>query len=316
VFHSEPRWPLVAGVLYYWGMPAVLITGATGFVGRPLAAKFLEAGWSVTAFTRDPAAARTLLPDSVTLITRAALASAEGPIDAVVHLAGASIAGGPWTRARRDILWRSRVDATRDLVARLAARPAPPRVFVSASGAGFYGHRGDDTVRVTDAPGDDFLGRMAAAWEEAARGAAGFGARTVQVRLGMVLGPGGGALPPLALSTKLGLGAVLGDGRQYWPWIHRSDAVDLFYRAVTDEAMNGPLHGAAGDPVTQRTFARRLAAVLHRPVLFRVPAFALRAGLGGLSDLFLHGQRIEPDARFTFRHATLESALRDSLAVS
>jgi len=294
-------------------MPHVLITGATGFVGQAVTAAFLKAGWTATALTRDPAGAGAKLHASVEALALHDLKTDRAHrFDAVVHLAGASIAGGLWTSRRKDVLWHSRVDGTRSLVDALSRLAAPPSVFVSASGMGYYGHRGEEPVNVFDAPGEDFLGRMAAAWEAEVYRANTFGARVAMVRMGMVLGRGGGALPPLALSTRLGLGTVLGDGRQYWPWIHRDDAAGMFHQAVADESISGPVHGAAGAPLTQRTFAETLARVLRRPRLLRVPAFALRAGLGEMSDLFLHGQRVEPDGRFAFRYPRLEEALREA----
>lgn len=298
-------------------MPCVLITGATGFVGSAVTKRFLAGGWSVAALRRDAGAARSRLPAGVAALSLADLSAPAGEraapaFAAVVHLAGASIAGGLWTTARRDLLWRSRVDGTHALIRALGELPALPPVFVSASGMGYYGDRNEEFVAVEDDPGDDFLGRMAAAWEEAARGADTFGARTAHVRLGMVLGRGGGALAPLRLATRLGLGAVLGDGGQYWPWIHREDAAAMFYEIVTNARVRGVVHGVSGEPVTQRAFARMLGTVLRRPVPWRVPAFALRASLGELSDLFLHGQRALPDARFNPRYPSLEAALREA----
>src|SRR5690606_28468800 len=134
--------------------------------------------------------------------------------------------GGMWTRARKERLRRSRADATRNLVAALAVAGARPAAFVSASGAGYYGERGGEIVRLDDPPGTDFLGRLAEAWEDASRSAEVLGARVVAIRLGMVLGHDGGALPKMMPAFRLGLGAVLGSGRQRWPWIHRDDAAE------------------------------------------------------------------------------------------
>lgn len=298
-------------------MACVLITGATGFVGRAVTRRFLAGGWSVVALSRDAAKARARVPASVPVMTDADLMAGRAPaegFDAVVHLAGASLAGGPWTRSRKDVLWRSRVDGTHRLTAALGRLDRPPPVLVTASGMGYYGARGDAFVRPEDPPGEDFLGRMAAAWEEAARGAQAHGARVAMVRLGMVLDRGGGALGPLALATRWGLGTVLGDGRQYWPWMHRADVAELFWRAATEEGFRGPVHGVAGAPVTQREFADTLARVVGRPRLWRVPAGVLRAGLGGMSALFLHGQRVEADARLALRFSVLETALRAACA--
>lgn len=295
-------------------MSHLLITGATGFLGSSITAKFLAEGWTITVLSRNPDQARKKFSSEVSTCSLSDLTKdPSARFDAVIHLAGASIAGGPWTQKRKGVLWRSRVDSTRTLVAALSHMTVPPPVIVSASGMGYYGYRGDEVVRLEDAPGDDFLGRMAAAWETEVSRAAAFGARVALVRLGMVLGHGGGALAPLSLTTKLGLGVVMGDGRQYWPWIHREDAATMFFKAVTDSSIVGPIHGAAGAPLTQRTFAKTLATVLHRPLLFWAPAFGLRFVLRELSDLFLHGQRVEPDSRFEFRYPTLEAALREAV---
>jgi uncharacterized protein (TIGR01777 family) len=288
-------------------MTRVLVTGATGFLGRAIAARFLSAGWSVAALSRNPGAARAKLPGAVEVFPWDNLPRT---LDAVVHLAGESIAGGLWTRARKRRLLDSRVAVTRKLITALSLLESPPAVFVSASGMGYYGDRGDDAVRLGDPPGQDFLGRMAAAWERESLGAETFGARAVVIRLGMVLGPGGGALPAMTLPFRLGLGVVLGSGQQYWPWIHRDDAADLFFRAVKDPAMRGSVLGAVGVPVTQREFAKALAGVLRRPLFLRIPEPVIRLGLGEMADLFLLGQRVEPDARFPFRHGELAEALR------
>ncbi len=273
----------------------VLITGATGFVGTAVTARFLREGWSVAALTRDPSRAR--LPADVEPVAWNQVGEAPslpGRFDAVVHLAGASIAGGLWTRGRKRTLWASRVDATRTLIEALARTGSPPSSFVSASGMGYYGDCGDRTVHPGDAPGTDFLGRMARVWEAESRGAEALGARVATVRLGMVLGRDGGALAPMRIPFGLGLGAILGSGKQYWPWIHLEDAANVFYRAATDAVLQGPLHGAAGDAVTQREFARALAVALRRPLFLRAPAPCLRLALGEFADLFLHGQRAVP----------------------
>jgi uncharacterized protein len=302
-------------------MPHVLITGATGFLGQAVTARFLAEGWSVAALSRDPAAARARLPASVEIHSWPARRGADTDphtlfpeqIDVVVHLAGESIAGGWWTAARKAKLRTSRVDATRSLIAALSRLDHRPNTFVSASGMGYYGDRGGANVRVDDPPGRDFLGVLAAAWEHEVQAAESIGARVVTVRLGMILGNGGGALPKMAFPFRLGLGAVMGSGRQYWPWIHLADAAELFFRAATRSDIRGPVHGVAGEPVTQQEFSKILAGVLRRPLLFWVPAWALRLGAGEMADLFLHGQRAAADARLEFRYPTLEEALLNLL---
>jgi hypothetical protein len=221
-----------------------------------------------------------------------------GNIDAVIHLAGESIAGGLWTASRKRKLWDSRVAGTRALVKALSRTGKFPAVFVSASGMGYHGRQpekceGDRIVRPEDPPGDDFLARMAAAWETEALAARAFGARVVCVRLGMVLGMDGGALPPQVRAFRWGLGALLGTGRQYWPWIGVGAAADLFVEAIRNPDFSGPVHAGAGAPLTQREFARTLGRVLRRPVLFRIPQSLLRLMVGEMADLFLHGQKAE-----------------------
>jgi uncharacterized protein (TIGR01777 family) len=298
-------------------MSRVLITGGSGFLGRAVTARFLRAGWSVAVLSRDPASMRARLPESVEIFSWDDLRRDRiHGIDAVVHLAGASIAGGLWTKARKRKLRQSRGETAHALVAslhRIGGRRngVGALAFVSASGMGYYGDRGADPVAVADAPGVDFLGQLAADWERATFAARESEARVVIVRLGMVLGNGGGALGPLRTSTRLGLGAVLGDGKQYWPWIHLEDAADLFFQSVVNPSLHGIVHGVAGDPVTQREFAKTLAKVSRRPLWLRVPASLLRAGLGEMADLFLHGQRAEPDPRFALWHGSLEGALRE-----
>lgn len=295
-------------------MPHVLITGATGFLGRTVTGLFLKDGWTVSALSRDPVAARAKLPSRVgTLALEDLDSDRTRRFDTVVHLAGESVAGGLWTPKRKQKLMDSRVKLTRRLMDALARLETPPAAFVAASGLGYYGARGADVVRASDLPGNDFLGQMAAAWERESFTAEKFGARTVVIRMGMVLGADGGPLPAMLLPFRFGLGAVLGSGTQYWPWIHRDDAAALFVRAATDAALSGPLHGAAGAPLTNREFSKELVVALRRPLFLRVPAWALRLATGELADLFLHGQRVQPDARFEFRHNTLSSALAASL---
>ena len=310
----------------------VLITGATGFVGRAVTARLVAGGHEVIALSRDPKAARARLPASVEILpwetsdpdARVGLKSFPhiaaslfpSGIDAVIHLAGESIAGGLWTASRKKKLWDSRVGGTRRLVEALAESAERwgrfPSVFVSASGMGYHGDAGDRAVNPEDPPGKDFLAGLAAAWEAEAKSTGRHGARVVCVRLGMVLGMEGGALPPQMRAFRLGLGAVLGSGRQYWPWIGVTDAADLFVEALRNDAVKGPVHAASGAPLTQREFAILLGKALRRPVLLRIPPWILRLGLGELADLFLHGQKVEQKPGQTGSGA-LSAALRDLL---
>lgn len=295
------------------------MTGATGFLGRPLAERLAGAGNTVTVLTRRPRGQRDVRevswqPDGQTGSWSDCLDGA----DAVIHLAGESIAAGRWTAKRKALLVSSRLDATRSLVAGLARAGARPRLLISASAVGYYGPRGDERLTETSAPGDDFLASLCVEWEAEARRAEALGLRVVTIRSGLVLGPDGGALKPMLLPFRLGAGGPLGDGRQYWPWIHRDDWLSLVAWILEQPALAGPLNLAGPLPCTNEEFSRTLARVLHRPCLFRAPAFALRAVAGELADaLMLAGQRAFPERAlamgFRFEYEDLERALRQIL---
>jgi uncharacterized protein (TIGR01777 family) len=273
----------------------VLITGATGFIGRALTVRLLRDGHQVTAWVRDRERAHARLGGEVTLAggDARALGEALGRADAVVNLAGAPIAPGRWTARRRRRIVESRVDATRRLVEAMATAPSRPRVLVSASAVGLYGDRGDDPLDEGSPAGDDFLGRVCRAWEEAAVGAEALGVRVVRVRLGVVLGPGGGFLAPLLPLFRLGLGAILGSGRQWLPWIHLDDAVAVLAAALTDPRYHGAIDLVAPTPVRMADVMRALGRATGRPVRLRVPAVLLRVALGEAAAVVLGSQRLD-----------------------
>jgi uncharacterized protein (TIGR01777 family) len=192
-----------------------------------------------------------------------------------------------------------------------------PRAFAAASAMGFYGNGGDRPLDEGAAPGTGFLAETCAAWEAETFRAGALGIRSVAVRIGLVLGRGG-ALAKLAPAFRLGGGAVLGSGRQWWSWIHVEDVAGIFAHALSAEALSGPVNGTAPHPATQRDFARALAQAVHRPVPWRVPAFALRLGLGEMAGTLLEGQRAETGklagSGYRFRYPRLEDALAAALA--
>jgi uncharacterized protein (TIGR01777 family) len=296
----------------------IVIAGGTGFLGRPLASALARHGHEVGILTRRagdlPAGHVTWNPDG----NSGAWASALDGVDAVVNLAGEPIAGGRWTSERKQILLQSRLLATRSLVQALSTVAARPRVFVSASGVGYYGARGDEEVGEDAPAGADFLAGVSAAWEAEATQAAEGGTRLVVLRNGLVLAPDGGALERLLLPFRLGLGGVLGDGRQYVPWIHRRDWVDLVRWSLISGGVHGTYNAAAPAPVTNRELTEELARALRRPHVFRLPAFALRVALGEMADTLLTGQRAVPrralEQGFHFRWPSLAPALRNLLS--
>ncbi len=300
----------------------VAITGATGFIGRRLVDRLLADRHEVVALTRDPTRARATLPRAARAVRwdpRAGTvdATALRDLDAVVHLAGESVAGGRWTAARKAAIRDSRVLGTDALMRALTEAPAGarPRALVAASAIGIYGDRGDVELDERAPPGGDFLAEVCSAWEAAARGAADLGVRVAIVRIGIVLGRDGGALGRMLPLFRLGLGGRLGSGRQWMSWIHVDDLVALFVCALANDAVTGVLNGVAPRPVTNAEFTRTLAAALARPAILPAPAFALRLALGEMATLLLASQRVVANAvracGFRFEHAELTSALAD-----
>ena len=295
--------------------PTILITGGTGFIGRALVAELVDARQRIIVLTRDAKRAADLFGPSVRVIEDLDLLPRETRIDAIVNLAGAPIVGGPWTSRRREILRDSRIQPTRALIGLIRRLERKPSVLISASGVGVYGPHGPEPLDETTPGQSDFLSRLSRAWEGAALEAKPFGVRTVILRFGLVLGRGGGILAPLSLSARLGLGAVIGTGRQMVSWIHLADAVGLIRFAIDSDTLDGPVNAVAPDAVAQTVFAGALAAAHARSVHIRVPAAVLRAALGDLSLLLLDGQNASPakaqNAGYRFRYVTLERTLED-----
>jgi uncharacterized protein (TIGR01777 family) len=240
-------------------------------------------------------------------------------IEGVVHLAGENIAGGRWSRKRKARILDSRVNGT-GVLARALAEAAPgPRVLVCASGVGFYGDAGDSALDETAVSGEGFLADVCRRWEAAARPAAEAGVRVVHLRLGMVFGAGGGALGRMLTPFRMGLGGVLGHGRQYMSWIAMDDVVAAVEHVLNTPALAGPVNVTAPYPVTNEEFTRALGRVLRRPTFLRVPAFALRLRFGRMADeLLLAGARVEPvrlqQSGYTFLYPEVEAALRHAVA--
>ncbi len=273
----------------------VLISGASGLIGTALTSALRARGHEPVPLVRPPSTAG---PGQVRWNPETGeldLAGAAGA-SAVVNLAGASIAAGRWTEARKRLLWSSRVDATRSLIAALSRLSPPPAVFISASAVGYYGDRGEEVLTEASAPGDDFLARLAQNWEAAAQQAAQHGMRTVILRFGMVLAPHGGALARMLPPFRLGLGGPLGSGRQWMSWIALEDALGIIAWALEHSNWQGVYNAVAPEPVRNRDFTRTLGRTLHRPAVFPVPAFALRLLFGELADaLLLASQRVVPE---------------------
>jgi uncharacterized protein (TIGR01777 family) len=305
------------------GMRGVAITGASGLIGTALAQACARDGLRVSALVRDTARAAERLP-SATLYPWDAQqgpppeAAFEG-VDVVVNLVGESISSGRWNEARMKRLRDSRVVATRALVDVLRGLPARPRVFISASGVGFYGDRGDEILTEVSAGGKGFTAELGRDWEAEAGKAAEIGMRVVILRSGLVLSKDGGILKKILPPFRLGLGGKIGGGSQWMPWIHLDDEIGLIRHAMEHEAVQGPLNLVAPEPVTNGEFVRTLGETLGRPTVLTAPAFALRMAFGAMTDeLLLASQRAMPvrtmETGYTFQHPLLREALGELLA--
>jgi uncharacterized protein (TIGR01777 family) len=299
--------------------PAVLVTGATGFVGAALVADLGREGRRVIVLSRDERQARATFGPGVWVVERLDAIPSETHIGAIVNLAGARVLGLPWTRGRRRELLASRVGVTSAVVDLMRRLQQTPQVLVSASAVGFYGAspKGSFEPRREGAAGrpGEFQSDLCCAIEHEARRAEALGMRVVRMRFGVVLGRGDGAYPMLALAARFGLGAVLGTGRQPAPWIHLQDAVGMIRFAMTHQRLDGPVNAVAPDTPPQARFAQALAASFGRRAWIRVPAAPMRALLGEMATLLLDGQNAVPQvalkAGYNYRHPLLEGALRD-----
>ncbi len=296
----------------------IVIAGGTGFLGRPLTERLVAEGHDVVILTRRAASqlpARAVVWSPGGNVGNAgAWASEIDGAHAVVNLAGESIAGRRWSVAHKQQILESRIRATRSLAAAIVNASRPPSVLVSGSAVGYYGPLGDELAVETTPAGTDFLAQVCQQWEAEAHRAASQLTRVVCIRTGLVLERDGGALPQMLPPFKFGVGGPVGSGRQYWPWIHRTDWIDLVRFAIRTDAAAGPLNVTAPEPVRNVEFARTLGWTLRRPSFMPAPAFALRLILGEMADaLLLSGQRAVPAKAgtlgFSFKYPRLEEAL-------
>jgi uncharacterized protein (TIGR01777 family) len=300
----------------------IVLAGATGFIGTALVRRLHARGDTVVVLTRSATPAPGAFPDGVRAELwdgkRQGAWSAElDGADAVVNLAGASIGSGRWTRKRKDVILRSRIEPTRALVQACASVSSPPSVFVSASAVGYYDPTGDAPV-TEDAPsGAGFLAEVARQWEGEARTAERSGMRVVITRFGVVLGRGGSALERMLVPFRFFVGGPLGSGKQWFPWIHVDDVVGAILFAVDTPRLSGPVNVVAPEPMTMAGFSRVLGTVMHRPSWLQVPAPIIRLILGEMSVLVLGGRPVVPskliEAGYPFAYSRVAAALRSLL---
>lgn len=286
----------------------VLIGGATGYIGRALCATLAAEGHELRAVARGAAA----VPGIEASFAWDELDQAVVGVDAVVNLAGSNIGAPLWTAQRKAAIRSSRVDTTRALAQAIAGATVKPDVFVSASGIDYYGDSGEIEVDEDSPPGSSFLASLCVQWETEAAAAP---ARQVAVRTAFVIGRDAPALKLMALPVRLYVGGALGNGAQFFPWIHIDDLVGVYRLALADAALAGPINAVAPQQVRQRLLAQELGNVLERPAMLPTPAFVLRLALGEQADLLLHGQRAVSRrlGGFEFRYPTLRAALSEAL---
>ncbi len=298
----------------------VLMTGATGFVGRVIVRQLLAAGDEVVVLTRHIPGAALVLGSQCKYfqwknLSEAPPAEAFAGVDAVVNLVGEGIADKRWDERQKKRIYNSRIDGTRQLV--LAMKAAGVKALVSTSAVGIYGPRGDEEVIETGKAGDDFLAGVCKDWEKEAEAAKDFGVRVAILRVGVVLGRGGGALKKMLPIFKMGAGGPVGSGDQWMSWVHVEDLAAMYVRAVKEKQFVGVYNATSPYPAKNKDFSKVLGNVLKRPAFAPAPGFVMKFVFGEMSTVLLDGQRVMPkrlhdEAHFHYRYATLEMALKET----
>src|SRR5438128_3568546 len=317
----SPGWRLRASIVV---RVKVLITGGSGYIGRHLSTSLAADGHEVVGLSRRPESAP---PQSGVRFVKWDARTAEGAwvselagAQGIVNLAGASIGKGRWTRRRMAEILSSRLAATSAIVEAIKRTPADrrPSVLVNASGIDYYGDRGDEVITEDGAPGDSFLARLSQQWEAAAQKAEPLAVRVVRIRTAMVFGREALAFRLLTLPFRLFAGGPLGNGRQWFTWIHVDDIVSLYRLALENSQVSGPINAVAPDVRREGEVAKEIGRVLHRPAFVPAPAFILRLALGAQSQLLLHGRRATPakvqGLGYRFKFGRLREALEDVIA--
>jgi uncharacterized protein len=302
-------------------MKRIVVSGATGFIGRRVVRELALRGDAVTALSRDPERTRGDVPEAVSLEQweprgEGPIASLDGS-DAVVHLAGERAVGARWTAAVKREILESRVASTEHVVLAIERASRRPGVLVCASAVGYYGARGDEPLDESAEAGAGFLAQVTVDWEQAARRAEALGVRVVLARFGIVLGRGGGALAEMAKPFRLFVGGPIGSGRQVVSWVHADDVVGAVLRCIDDAAISGAVNVTAPHAVTNAALSKEIGRVLRRPAAFTVPEAALRLRFGEGAEPLVTGQRAVPrkleQAGYAFRYPDVGPALEEAL---
>jgi hypothetical protein len=301
----------------------ILITGATGLIGRELCKTLSSRGDELTIFSTNVERAKTILPFAKEVIAwkdyeKDYSTYIEGK-DAVIHLAGASVAGKRWTINYKNEIYDSRIHTTNNLVSSIALCKDKPKVFISASAIGFYGEGGSSVLTEASPNGKDFLSNVCMDWEKASGRLETFNMRRAIVRTGIVLSTNDGALKKMLLPFQFYLGGPLGNGRQWFSWVHIADIISLYLFLLDNQKAKGIFNAVSPQPVQMKTFADTLGKVLHKPSIFSVPKFVLRLVMGESASAILESQKVMPEALlqagFKFKYENLEEALNDLLKI-
>ncbi len=303
-------------------MKKIIITGATGLIGRLLCLKLANRGDEVNVFTRDVNSAKDKLNHVKNFIKWDYEMISEwkeylNEIDVVVHLAGANLGAKRWNKEYKKSAYESRLISTRNLVEAIAEADKKPKAFICSSAVGYYGNRGDDYLGEDEGRADNFLSKLCADWEKEAAKVESYGVRRVSARTGLVLSKDDGLLKQMIPSFKLFLGGYLGNGNQWFPWIHIDDIVGIYLLAIENEQLSGAVNGASPGIVRMKEFAKELGKTLHRPSLFPIPKFVIKILKGELGNYVPDSQRVVTEkllnSGYKFKFENLEEALRDLL---
>jgi uncharacterized protein (TIGR01777 family) len=305
---------------YHTMSKRIVMTGATGLIGSRVVRELQRRGDHVTVLTRNPKRASETLPDGVEALRWLSeedddWAAAIDGADAIMHLAGESIAEERWTEEYKQRIYDSRIDTAAQLIAAIEAASSRPSVLISASAVGYYGDTGDTEVDENTGPGKDFLAALCIDWEKSVEKARDLDVRVVTTRFGLVLARNGGVLDKLLTPFKMFAGGPVGNGEQWFPWVHVDDVVGLLLHALDNAEVSGPLNAVAPGILRNRAFAEALGEAINRPARFSVPAFVIKLAMGELGETLLGGQRARPtrslESGYEFKYPEIGPALED-----
>lgn len=303
-------------------MKKIIITGATGLIGKKLSEELFKSGYHIIVFSRDSKRAKDVLKKDYEYVdwdyrNPSKWVDKISESDVIIHLAGINLFAKRWNDEFKKEIITSRKDTTKALADVIKSSSNKPKVFISASGVGYYGDGGDKILTEDSSSGDDFLAEVCKVWESEASEVESVGVRRVSIRTGIVLSTEDGALKRMLLPFKLFVGGPIGNGKQWFPWIHIDDIVGIYKYAAENENLSGAVNAASPNICTMKEFAKTLGKVLNRPSFFSVPKFALKLAIGEAGDVVLMGQRVSVakllSSGYKFKFENLEEALKDLL---